>query len=355
MSFFGSLIKGIAGVGKAAVGSLFKSTPVGAVASAGLDALGSFASDSQNQANQMALQQQGQQWQEHIIDKQNAWNSAPAQAERYRQAGINPVMALGGGSSGIVSSGGASGTNSSVPVSDSVAISNEQRQYQLQSRVADADIESKQASAARSRAEAETEDRSRVLKLLGMMKQNNLIDANTAKSKAESLVFGEEAAFLKATQTPRQEVEFSRMKQEVYRSLQMFADAQIAQFNASVVDKKFNAELASTYAQIALAAKQGSMYDAMSQAELASSYLQRVLGDNQNFSDEQRAQLLQSTIDQIKNAAISSGVDVEWKVFDKVLGAATAIIGNALGFYGLGKISSVSRFFKHVPVKGFAP
>lgn len=344
MSFFGSLLKGIAGVGKAAVGSLVKSTPVGAVASAGLDALGSFASDSQNQANQMALQQQGQQWQEHIIDKQNEWNSAPAQAERYRQAGINPVLALGGGSSGIVSSGGSSGVNSSVPVSDSVAISNEQRAYQLQSRIADADIEAKQAAAARSRSEAETEDRSRTLKLLGMMKNNDLIDANTAKSKAESLVFGEEASFLHATQTPRREVEFSKMTQETYRTLQMFADAQIAQFNASVVDKKFNAELASIYAQIALSAKQGSMYDAMSQAELASSYLQRVLGDNQNYSEEQRAQLLKSTIDQIKNAAISSGIDVDWKTFDKVLGAAATVIGGALSLSFVGKTGKVFRF-----------
>lgn len=351
MGIFGSLLKGIAGVGKAAAGSLIKSTPVGAIASAGFDALGSAASDSQNFSNQLALQQQGQQWQEHIIDKQNQWNSAPAQAERYRQAGINPAMALGNGQSGIVSSGGSSGVNSAIPSSDSVAISNEQRLFDMQNRVASADVEEKQASAARSRAEAETEDRSRVLKLLGLMKSNNLIDASTAKTKAESLVFGEEASFLKATQTPRQEVEFSKMKQEIYRGLQMFADAQIATFNAGVVDKKFNAELAQTYAQIALAAKQGNLADAMSQANLASAYLQRILGNNQNFSPEQREELLRSTLSQIKSAAAAAGIDVDWRVFEKVMKAATDVISNALGLTIIGKVGT--GFLKKPKVIGF--
>lgn len=337
MGLFTGLVKGIASIGKAAVGSFIKSTPVGAIASAGLDALSQGVSDSQNFSNQLALQQQGQQWQEHIIDKQNQWNSAPAQADRYREAGINPVMALGGGQSGIVSSGGSSGVNNSIPISDSVAVSNEQRMFDLQNRIGDADIKEKEASAARSSAEADTENKSRVLKLISLAKNNNLIDAKAAKESAQSLVFGEEASFLKATQTPRREVEFTKMNQEVYRSLQIFADAQIAQFNVSVAGTRFKAELANAYAQIALAAKQGSMFDAMASAQKASSYLQTVLGNNQNYSDEQREQILEATVKQIRSAAEMAGIDTKYREFQIIMDQVTNALGQALGLTLIGK------------------
>lgn len=331
MSIFSSIAKGIGSLGSAALGAFSKSNPLTSFASGALGSLTQFGQDSQNFGNSMALQQQGQQWQEHIIDKQNQWNSAPAQAERYRQAGINPVMALGGGSSGIVSSGGSSGVSNSFPVSDAVVMGNEFKRIQMEKELSDSQSEMNRAAAAKSAAEAETENKSRVLKLAATAKQEGLISSQTARNTAEANVLGEDFEFKRATQKYRQSQEFERTNQEVYRSLLAFSEAQIASFNAKHVGERFVSEQAQIYARIALSAAQGRAAEATAEAQKAVAGLNTVLANNQNYTDEQREQLLKATIQSIRAAAVSSGIDADWRQFDHIMNSVGSIINAGVG------------------------
>ena len=56
-----------------------------------------------------------QQWNEQMQDKQNAYNDPSAQAARYRAAGINPNLALGGSGVQSISASPASSSGQSSP------------------------------------------------------------------------------------------------------------------------------------------------------------------------------------------------------------------------------------------------
>lgn len=356
MGFLGKLLS--TGVGVAAgaltggaLGSLGKGASSAILG--GLGSLGNQMDAQQNYDNALKLQMQGQQWQESIIDKQNQWNSAPEQAKRYREAGINPVMALGNGQSGIVSAGGSSGTNQAPPVASTAMSFQENARINNESDITRSTSALNNASAAKAEAETNTENELRALKVLSYAKNNNLIDANTAKAKAEEAIYSQEEKYLKRTLDARVETTLTKMTQEQYRSIQLFADAQIASFNAAHIDERYQQELALLYAQTVLAIKSGSYQDAAAKAQRAGAFLNNVLANNQNFSPEQRKQLLKSTIEMLRNEVTLSGADVDWKTFDKIMNAVSGVLGGALSVAGLGFLTKGLRGMPKI--KGFAP
>lgn len=73
----------------------------------GFSLLGSglnYFSQKENQALQMNLLKEQNKFQEYMTNKQNLWNSEPAQMNRIAQAGLNPALAFGDSSSGGVAS-----------------------------------------------------------------------------------------------------------------------------------------------------------------------------------------------------------------------------------------------------------
>lgn len=341
MGFLGKLLSTVTG----AAGGFLTGGPQGAIQGA-VSTIGNQIDAQQNYENALKLQMQGQQWQESIIDKQNQWNSAPEQAKRYREAGINPVMALGNGQSGIVSSGGSSGTNPAPPVASTTMSFQENARIHNESEIARSTSAFNNANAAKADAETETENELRALKVASYAKNNGLIDANTAKTKAEEAIYSQEEKFLKRTLDARVETVLTKMSQEQYRSVQMFAESQIASFNAAHVDERYRQELALLYAQTILAVKSGNYQDAAARAQDAGAFLNNVLASNQNYTPEQREQLLKSTLQMIRNQVALSGSDVDWKTFDKVMQGVAAVLGGALTITGIGRGIKALRFMR---------
>lgn len=73
----------------------------------GFSLLGSglnYFSQKEVMAQQMNLMREQNKFQEYMTNKQNLWNSEPAQMQRITQAGLNPALVFGDSSSGSVAS-----------------------------------------------------------------------------------------------------------------------------------------------------------------------------------------------------------------------------------------------------------
>lgn len=334
MSFLSGLGKIVGAVGGTAISALAGSTPIGQIGSAAAGVLGSLANDSQNYEHQMALQQQGQEWQEKIINQQNQWNSVGAQSQRYRDAGINPYFALGNGQSGIVSSGGSSGVNSAIPASDAVAMSNEFQRVNFERQVAESQVTANNAAAARSQAEADTENQTRILKSLSYLKQNKLLDNQSIRELAQSKVLEQQEQLMARTQNLNVEIAGQAATRAVYETEKAAVDLRLSWFNLNHVDDRFKIEMATAEANIALLLAKGRTEAALREAQRAQAYYNTVLGNNQDYSPEQRRQFLQSTLSTIKSNAISAGIDADWREFNNGLDAAAKVIGSGVGVVG---------------------
>lgn len=334
MGFLSTLGKIAGAVGGTAISALAGGSPVGAIGSAAAGALGSLANDSQNFENSMKLQQQGQEWQEKIIQQQNEWNSVGAQSKRYREAGINPYMALGNGQSGIVSSGGSSGINSAAPVSDAIAMSNEFQQLNLQKKIAESQITANNASAAKSQAEADTENQTRILKSLSYLKQNNLLDNQSVRELAQSKVLDQQEQLMARTQNLNFEIAGQAATRAAYETEKAAVDLRLSWFNLDHLDERFKIEMATAEANIALLLAKGRTEAAMREAQRAQAYYNTVIGSNQDYSPEQRKQFLESTLSSIKANAISAGIDADWREFNNGVDAAAKVIGSGVGVVG---------------------
>lgn len=352
MSGFLGALAGLAApvVGKA-VGSLFgkSSDVVGGLVSS---VLGGFSSSQQNGLNydqQLALQQQGQQWQEHIIDKQNAWNSAPEQAKRYREAGINPVLALGSGSSGIVSSGGSSGVNSAPPAQDASMLGIQYKQLEqrdreldMNSSVASAQADSFKASAQKSREEAETESKSRVLKIASLL-------GDTQKQRIANRILRNEEQISSSTVDDRISLVKEEAKQSIERTSQMVAQTVISKFQSENISRKFNAELQligsqiqKNFADIQLAIHTGNAQEAAAKAYEAKAQLDNLNSMTHMYSKTQLEQIKQGTVDSIVAASQQAQSDASWRDVNNAISAFTnALLGVGAAAVGFGKIKGL--------------
>lgn len=321
MGFFSKAISTIAG---AAVGGLSSGSPVGALLG-GLSGLGSVADNDTNFSNQMALQQQGQQWQEHMVDKQNLWNSAPEQAKRYREAGINPVLALGNGQPGIVSSGGSSGTNSAPPVSNP-ALSAEHSRLLLEKDAIESQAAKNRAEAAKAEAEADTENKMRILRMIFQGRQNKILSHDAAIKSFDEI-------FARDTLDMRKDIVFNERSRTSHEATLAYANAQMALFNKEHQNERFTAELAQIYQNIALAAAQGDAARAQAEASRAFSMLNSALAAKEDYSPEQLKSMQKGTVDMITANARMMTSDSNWQSTERILKWLFGGIGAASGFY----------------------
>lgn len=85
---------------------------LGSVVGGGISAISNAIGNQQQYRNQLKLQKQAQQFnsaeaqknrdfQQSMFDQTNAWNSASAQVQRYREAGLNPYMMMNNGNAGV--------------------------------------------------------------------------------------------------------------------------------------------------------------------------------------------------------------------------------------------------------------
>lgn len=134
---------------------------------------GAFSNSSTNKANK-EINQMNNEFNERMMDKQiayekemweknNEYNSASAQAERWREAGFNPTMMMGNANAGVATSGsvGAASAAPSAPqqafkpdVSSFVDTIVAMQDLQIKDRVADAEVQQLNSIAEKNRAEA---------------------------------------------------------------------------------------------------------------------------------------------------------------------------------------------------------
>lgn len=85
---------------------------LGSVVGGGISAISNAIGNHQQYRNQLKLQKQAQQFnsaeaqknrdfQQSMFDQSNSWNSAEAQVQRYRDAGLNPYMMMNNGNAGV--------------------------------------------------------------------------------------------------------------------------------------------------------------------------------------------------------------------------------------------------------------
>lgn len=347
MSGFLGALAGLAGpvVGNAIGGT------VGKLAGSVLGAFGVSSQNGLNYDQQLALQQQGQQWQEHIIDKQNLWNSAPEQANRYREAGINPVLALGGGSSGIVSSGGSSGVNSAPPAHDAAMLGTQYKQLEQRDRELDinadvgaAQADASEASAQKSREEAETEHKTRVLRIASLLNENE-------RQRIANRLLKNEERVSSSTVDDRISLVKEEVKQSIERTSQMVAQTVIAKFEADNISRRFSAELdvmrsqiTKNFADAQLAIHTGNAADAAAAASRAKAQLDRLNSFTHMYSKTQLEQIKQGTVDSIVAASQQAQSDASWRDVNNAIGAFTnALLGVGAGAVGFGKVGQLIK------------
>lgn len=339
--FLGALASLAAPIASKAIGGVG-----GQLVGAGLGALGVSQQNSLNYDQQLALQQQGQQWQEHIIDKQNAWNSVPEQAKRYREAGINPVMALGNGQSGIVSSGGSSGVNSATPAVDATMLGTQYKQLEQRDRELDSVTElnksqsnAADAAAAKSDEERKTEVALRALKVGAALSENQ-------KTRIGNRILKMEEQYLSDTYGDRVTVVSEQAKQEIERTSQMIAQTTIQKFEAENISRRFRAEMskiqseiALNYQQVQLSICQGNAADAAAAGSRARAQLDRLESYTKMYSKTQLEQIRKATVDSVVAAAKQQGSNASWAGVNNAINSFTnAFLGVGAAAIGYGKL-----------------
>lgn len=153
--------------------SILGAAAIGAGASLLGNIFGSKNQSSANQANK-EINQMNNEFNERMMDKQiayekemwqknNEYNSASAQAQRWREAGFNPTMMMGNANAGVATSGSV-GAASAAPAAPQQAFKPEVSSFvdtivamqdlQIKDRVADAEVQQLNSQAEKNRAEA---------------------------------------------------------------------------------------------------------------------------------------------------------------------------------------------------------
>lgn len=107
MGLLGSLVGGLFGAGSSAMQNAQNAQSVRET-----NQMNYKINQMNNQFNErMAIQQRN--WQENMWNKENSYNTASAQRQRFEEAGLNPYLMMDGGSAGVAGSAGTGATASS--------------------------------------------------------------------------------------------------------------------------------------------------------------------------------------------------------------------------------------------------
>lgn len=339
------ILSGIARLGGAALGST--KIPV-------LSGVGSAIENS-------ASQQQSFEYQERLLEKQQKfaaeqaqidreWNSAPEQAKRLTEAGVNPFFSLSGASPSVVQSQGAGSAPSSPSSSDVGSQLGQQAQrLNLERQSIEADIDLKRSQEHLNSEDAKTRNQQNLVKMLLDFKKAGLISQETAESYSRQALNQQSFDF--------NDVYNEKRLESITLDNQLKGiENEIADFNLKNLNERFKMEMASTRAQIARDLASAANLSAQINLFKAESFHFNELGwqtlqniRQNHMTDEQAKRYIEATVQEVEgNAkrAVSQGDTSYWKETGQILSSFL------MGFVGLnvvgafGKVKNAVRAFK---------
>lgn len=359
MSFLSGLGK-IAGAALGSAGGPIGSLVGSKIAGAALSGVGSSVENAANQRQsyeyQRKLQQLSHQYAMEQLQKQQdfaasqseidrKWNSAPEQANRLREAGVNPFFALSGSQpSSVQSQSAGSASPVSAPSAPSSSNVGSQLGSQAMLRVAEekqleTDSALKNSVKHLNETDALTRYAQNSAEIILSMKKAGLIDAQEARTRTEDTLKHLDVDYYRAIKDKR--VESYNLDVDL-KSL----DKTFKQFNVKHLDERYALELAKTRSEISnmLASAEYFHESALSQPSLRyhlimqGAQIAQVM-ERENMSPEQRKRFAEAMVKDLEERAKLAGAkgDTEfWKAFGGIIiGAASSIgIGGVIGKAG---------------------
>ncbi len=321
------------------------------------------ASMRQQYEYQKNLQQLSHQYSLETLDKQQSfaasqsekdrqWNSASAQAQRLREAGVNPFFALSGAAPSMVQSQGAGSVSPvsapSAPSGNSVgsqlgmqSLINIAQQEQL-----NRDSSLKQSVEQLNRTDALTRYARNSADIILSMKKAGLISAEEAKTKADTAISNLNRDYYESIANKR--VESFNLDVELKQ-----LDKALSQFNIKHLDERFKLEVAQTNASILqlLASAENLKASALTQPALRFHLIAmgQQIGQEmsrQSMTPEQQKRFAEAMVLNLEEQARQHGVEADvgfWKALGGIV--VGAITGLGLGKF-LGPASKVVKGFK---------
>lgn len=321
------------------------------------------ASMRQQYEYQKSLQQLSHQYSLETLDKQQSfaasqsekdrqWNSASAQAQRLREAGVNPFFALSGSAPSMVQSQGAGSVSPvSAPVAPLGNSVGSQLGMQAMLNVAEReqlnrDSSLKQSVEQLNRTDALTRYARNSADIILSMKKAGLISAEEAKTKAETAIENLNRDYYEAVADKR--VESFNLDVELKQ-----LDKTLSEFNVKHLDERFKLEVAQTNASILqlLASAENLKASALTQPALRFhlNAMGQQIGQEmqrQKMTPEQQKRFAEAMVKDLEEQARRNGVDADtgfWKALGGIV--VGAVTGLGLGRF-LGPASKVVRGFR---------
>lgn len=300
----------------------------------------------------MASQSQSYEYQERLLEKQQKfaaeqaeidrkWNSAPEQAKRLTEAGVNPFFALSGATPSTVQSQ-SGGSAPSSPVGSDVGSQLGQRaqQLSLERQNVEADIDLKRSQEQLNSEDAKTRHQQNLVSMLLDFNKAGFISQEKAESVSRQLLNQQSYDFNSVYN--EKQIESITLDNQ-FKSI----NNQIADFNLKHLDERFKMEMASTRAQIARDFASAANLNAEINLYKAQSFHFSELGwqtmqniRQNHMTDDQAKRYIESTVQEIEgNAkkALSQGDTSYWKETGQILSSFL------MGFVGIKSLGFLSK------------
>lgn len=315
------------------------------------------ASMRQQYEYQKNLQQLSHQYSLETLDKQQSfaasqsekdrqWNSASSQAQRLRDAGVNPFFALSGSAPSMVQSQGAGSVSPvsapGAPLGNSVgsqlgmqAMTNIAEQEQL-----NRDSSLKQSVEQLNRTDALTRYARNSADIILSMKKAGLISAEEARTKVETDISNLNRDYYEAIAGKR--VESFNLDVQLKQ-----IEKELGDFNVKHLDERFKIEMASARASIVRDFAAASNLTAQINLYKAESFHYNQLAWNvmqitrqAHMTDEQTKRYIEATVQQVEGDAKKAGAQGDtsyWKETGQILSSFL------MGFVGLKSLGILSK------------
>lgn len=369
LSGLGRIAGGILGAAGGAAGSFIGGKSGQAIGSA-ISGIGgaaeSAAAARQQYEYQRALQQMSQDFSEKMLGKQQdfaaaqsaidrEWNSEGAKASRLRDAGLNPVFALGNIAAGQVTSqsGGSApfaGTPSpgSVPSAVGAHLGVDALNQMRMSDLAEADIDNKKTLSHLNRIDAYTKYSRDFADIILKTREAGLIDAKEAHERTQNALDQLNYEFY-------QEANPYRIEELGLNNAILSVEKSIKALELEYLPARFRSELALVQSEISrnLADAALSKEKGRTEAMLRTKFYQEArrikqICEREKLSPEQSAQMAQAMLDEAIANAKAAGAQGDTEFWSRVVDVGSTIISGALGITLLGKGAKALRGAKRI-------
>lgn len=369
LSGLGRIAGGILGAAGGAAGSFIggkSGQTIGSAISGIGGAAESAAAARQQYEYQRALQQMSQDFSEKMLGKQQdfaaaqsaidrEWNSEVAKASRLRDAGLNPVFALGNIAAGQVTSqsGGSApfaGTPSSgsVPSAVGAHLGVDALNQMRMSDLAEADIDNKKTLSHLNRIDAYTKYSRDFADIILKTREAGLIDAKEAHERTQNALDQLNYEFY-------QEANPYRIEELGLNNAILSVEKSIKALELEYLPARFRSELALVQSEISrnLADAALSKEKGRTEAMLRTKFYQEArrikqICEREKLSPEQSAQMAQAMLDEAIANAKAAGAQGDTEFWSRVVNVGSTIISGALGITLLGKGAKALRGAKRI-------